>query len=266
MLEFHKDKERYFNMQYQTSKLYIYPFVASCIDFSRSLDVLELGCAEAGVLKAFIEEGHNCTGIELSEKRIDLAKQFLADEFKNNKIRFSSSNLYDLIPGEDGHLYDLIILKDVIEHIPNQEEFIPYLSSFLKPNGKIFFGFPPWLMPFGGHQQLCRNKWLRKWGWMHILPRPIYKAILSMGENEQEVIDEMMKIYDSGISIERFNRICRNTGHRVILDKHWLFNPIYKWKFGLEPKTVLSPFRNLPYIKNFYTTAYYAVVEKHENC
>ena len=67
---FHKDKERYFNMQYQTSKLYIFPFVASCMDFSRSLDVLELGCAEAGVLKAFIEEGHNCTGIELSEKRI----------------------------------------------------------------------------------------------------------------------------------------------------------------------------------------------------
>ncbi len=44
-----------------------------------------------------------------------------------------------------------------------------------------------------------------------------------MGENEQEVIDELMEIYDSSISIERFNRICRNTGHRVILDKHWLF-------------------------------------------
>lgn len=262
MLEFHKDKVRYFNMQYETSKQYILPFVSKHLDLSQSLDVLELGCAEAGVLKAFTETGHNCTGIELSEGRIERAEQFLADEVKAGQIRFSSSNLFDLTPGKDGHLYDLIILKDVIEHIPNQEEFIPYLSSFLKPNGKIFFGFPPWLMPFGGHQQLCRNKWLRKWGWMHLLPRPLYKAILNKGESEQAVIDELMEIHDTGITIERFNRICRNTGHTVVQDKHWLFNPIYKWKFGLNPKSVIAPFRNLPYIKNFYTTAYYAMVER----
>lgn len=38
--------------------------------------------------------------------------------------------------------FDLIILKDVIEHIPNQEKFIPYIKQFLKPGGRIFFGFP----------------------------------------------------------------------------------------------------------------------------
>jgi len=154
-------------------------------------------------------------------------------------------NLFDLTPGKDGHLYDLIILKDVIEHIPNQEQFIPYLSKFLKPTGKIFFGFPPWLMPFGGHQQLCRNKWLRKWGWMHLLPRPIYKFILQKGESEQVVIDELLEIHDTGITIERFDRIVKAAGHKILNRKYWLFNPIYRWKFGLNPKTVLAPMKLL---------------------
>ncbi len=262
MLDFHKDKDRYFNMQYETSKQYILPFVAQHMDLSQPLKILELGCAEAGVLKAFTDQGHQCTGIELSKGRIELAKQYLAKELQKGLIRFSSSNLYDLTPGKDEHLYDLIILKDVIEHIPNQEAFIPYLSSFLKAEGKIFFGFPPWLMPFGGHQQLCRNKWLRKSVWMHLLPKSLYRVILRRGESEQAVIDELLEIHDTGITIERFNRICKKNNLLMLSNKHWLFNPIYRWKFGLSPKTVIAPFSHIPYFKNFYTTAYYALVEK----
>ena len=52
--------------------------------------------------------------------------------------------------------FDLILLKDVIEHIPDQERVIPYLKEFLKPGGRVFFGFPPWYMPHGGHQQRRR--------------------------------------------------------------------------------------------------------------
>lgn len=262
MLDFHKDKERYFNMQYETSKQYILPFIAEHIDLTKPLEVLELGCAEAGVLKAFTDLDHKCTGIELSEGRIELAEHFLADELAAGKIRFSATNLFDLTPGVNGHLYDLIILKDVIEHIPDQESFIPYLSKFLKPDGKIFFGFPPWLMPFGGHQQLCRHKWLRKGIWMHLLPRGVYHWILKKGENEPEVITELMEIYDTGITIERFNRICSQTNHNIIAKKYWMFNPIYRWKFNLKPRIVIAPFKYVPYVRDFYTTAYYALIEK----
>jgi len=262
MLNFHKNKERYFNMQYETSRQYILPFISQHMDLNQPKDILELGCAEAGVLKAFTDHGHNCTGIELSKGRIELAERFLAKEMQSGLIRFSASNLFDLTPNEDGHLYDLIILKDVIEHIPNQERFIPFLASFLKPNGKIFFGFPPWLMPFGGHQQLCRNKWLRKSVWMHLLPRSLYGAILRKGENQKAVIDELLEIHDTGITIERFNRICKQSELDILSKKYWLFNPIYKWKFGLNPKTVITPFKSIPYLRNFYSTAYYALVGK----
>jgi 2-polyprenyl-3-methyl-5-hydroxy-6-metoxy-1,4-benzoquinol methylase len=64
------------------------------------------------------------------------------------------------------------LLKDVIEHIHDQPKLIAWMKSYLAPNGTIFFGFPPWQMPFGGHQQLCRNKVLAKLPYYHLLPRP----------------------------------------------------------------------------------------------
>jgi len=37
--------------------------------------------------------------------------------------------------------FNLIILKDVIEHLLNQQIFIRELKKLLKPNGFIFFRF-----------------------------------------------------------------------------------------------------------------------------
>ena len=74
------------------------------------------------------------------------------------KVEFLCQNIYeDAFLSRFKNQFDVIILKDVIEHVPEQEKFVPYLKNFLKPGGQIFFGFPPWYMPFGGHQQVCKN-------------------------------------------------------------------------------------------------------------
>ncbi|MEL6989018.1 MAG: class I SAM-dependent methyltransferase, partial [Bacteroidota bacterium] len=143
MYEFHKDKERYFNYQYKTAQKFIIPFLDGELNESKPRNILEIGCAEAGVLKAFLEHGDQCFGIELMQGRIELAKKFHKEALDNGQIKFLNKNVYDINIEEDiGHKFDLIILKDVIEHIPNQEKIIPVIKSFLNPGGKIFFGFP----------------------------------------------------------------------------------------------------------------------------
>ena len=57
MFEFHKNKPKYFLHQYQTAKDYIVPFVERDMTLGADTRVLEIGCAEAGVLKAFVEKG-----------------------------------------------------------------------------------------------------------------------------------------------------------------------------------------------------------------
>lgn len=261
MFEFHTDKARYFNMQYQVTKDYVIPFLEDSMDLNQPMNVLEIGCAEAGVLKAFLERGHDCTGIELSEGRVALARQFFEKEIKENKIRFISRNIYDIDPEKDlASKLDLIILKDVIEHIHDQDRFMQTLKSFLKPNGKVFFGFPPWQMPFGGHQQVCQNKYLAKLPYFHLLPKPIYRGILKLGGETADNIEGLIEIKDTGISIERFERILKNRSYSTLKKDLFLFNPIYEYKFNLKPKKQLAAVKGIPIIRNYLSTcAYYLV-------
>ncbi len=226
------------------------------------MKVLEIGCAEAGVLKAFTDRGHSCVGIELSEHRVKLAEQFLAEEVSEGKISFLAKNIYDLDVQKDiGHTFDLVILKDVIEHIHDQERFFKALRQLLSPKGKIFFGFPPWQMPFGGHQQKCNNKLLSVLPYYHLLPMPLYKGVLKLfGETDLKV-SNLAEIKETGISIERFERIYKTQNYKLLKRQLFLINPIYKYKFKLTPRTQFGFIAAVPWVRNFFSTCAYYVLE-----
>lgn len=263
MFDFHKDKNTYFNYQYRTSKEYIIPFLQKAFELKPEFKVLEIGCAEAGVLKAFTELGNECVGIELSPSRVALASKFMATEVAEKKVRFIVKDIYDINIEEDiGYTFDLIILKDVIEHIPNQELFLNRLKNFLSPEGKIFFGFPPWQMPFGGHQQICRNKFLSVLPYFHLFPKPIYKSILKLFNEPDTTISGLFKIKDTGISIERFERIIKDENYKLIQKQFFLINPIYTFKFNLKVKKQFSVIAAIPVLRNFLTTCAYYVISR----
>lgn len=265
MYEFHGDKKRYFDMTLQVTKEYIIPFLEKEINLGNPIDVLEIGCGEAGVLKAFTDMGHKAYGIELEESRTELARQFMADELTAGKVAFLNKDVYDVDVEKDiGHTFDLVILKDVIEHIPNQEKFIPQLHKFLKPGGKVFFAFPPWYMPYGGHQQVLPGKWASKLPWYHLLPGPTYPWMLkALGVNASG-IRVMKEIKSTGISIERFKKINKSAGFGIVASKYYLFNPIYKYKFGINPKVQPAIISGIPILRNFITMGVYFLTASKE--
>ncbi len=261
MFEFHKDKEIYFQYQYLTARDYIIPFVAKEKPVDEIRTVLEIGCGEAGVLKAFLEIGCKCLGIELSSGRIQLATQMHADAVASGQIAFINQDIYEINPDRDLKFkFDLIILKDVIEHIPDQQRFIPMLKNFLNPGGIIFFGFPPWQMPFGGHQQVCRSRFLSKCPYFHLLPRQWYSGVLRLFKETRASQRGLLEIHDTGISIERFERILKKSGMPVAQRKFWFLNPIYKFKFGKGPFEQSGLISGIPVLRNFVTTAVYYLV------
>jgi len=260
-LKQHKDDRVRFDQQVENSREYVLPFIAKTKPIVPGTRVMEVGCGEGGVLLPFIEKGCTCLGVDLSDIRINLAKDFLAKEVAEGKAQFLCKNIYDedfLAKYEAS--FDIIILKDVIEHVPQQEQFVPYLKRFLKPGGQIFFGFPPWYMPFGGHQQVCRKKLTSVVPYYHILPRFIYKGILKMAGEDPNVIREMMEIKDTQITIERFERIMRKSGLKVMNKQHYLINPIYRYKFGLQPRKQFGFISAIPYVRDFLTTCVYYTV------
>ncbi|MCC7298946.1 MAG: class I SAM-dependent methyltransferase [Bacteroidia bacterium] len=258
MYEFHGDKQRYFDMTYAVTKEYILPFLQQHIDLNKPIDVLEIGCGEAGVLKAFTDNGHKAFGIELEESRTELAKQFMATEMAAGKVGFLNKDVYDVDVDTDiGHKFDLVILKDVIEHIPVQEKFIPQLHKFLKPGGKVFFAFPPWYMPYGGHQQVLPGKLASKTPWYHLLPGASYRWMLKAFGVNDSGINTMYEIKSTGITIERFLKINKKAGFELSASEYYLFNPIYKFKFGITPRKQWSIIAKIPFLRNFVTMGVY---------
>ena len=262
MFEFHKDKPRYFQYQYLTTRDYIIPFLERNTELKPEHKILEIGSAEAGVLKAFAERNHECLGIELSDSRIELAKQFMKEEVDKKQVQFINKDIYDIQPDRDlPYKFDLILLKDVIEHIPDQEKFAGKLREFLNDNGRVFFAFPPWQMPFGGHQQMCTNKFLSKVPYFHLLPMPLYTGILRLF-NQQRKLTNLKEIKSTGISIERFERLIKKNNYTIEGKIHYLFNPIYKFKYKLKPRKQAGIISKLPYLRNFFTTGVYYLVRK----
>lgn len=257
MFKFHTNNNKYFGMQKWVTAEYVIPYLADVIDLKAPLDILEVGCGEAGVLAAFLEKGYNGVGIELSRHRAETARAYLKDAISEGKASILNENIYDVDPVKYPQLrFDAIVLKDVIEHIPNQEKFIPVLKHFLKEDGVIFFGYPPWWMPFGGHQQICKSKLLSVLPWYHLLPKGIYKAILNLFKEPKNIVDELMDIKSTGITIERLKRILKKENYKIIKEDLWFINPIYTKKFGIKP---VKQIFNIPYLRNIISTCQYVV-------
>jgi 2-polyprenyl-3-methyl-5-hydroxy-6-metoxy-1,4-benzoquinol methylase len=260
VFDFHNDKERYFNYQYLHSQEYIVPLVNQYLDFSQKLRILEIGSAEAGVLKAFTELGHECVGVEINEERVNLAKRFMKKEYETGQIQFFDSDIFKVNIEELGGKFDLIILKDVIEHIHHREILFKTFKDFLKPEGFVFIAMPPWCMPFGGHQQMISNKLLCRMPYFHLLPMWFTKFLLKWGKDN--FVEEWEDLKATRISINGFYREAKSNGFKVTKAVYYFINPNYKFKFNLKPREQNKIIASIPWFRDFFTTAAYFLIEK----
>ncbi|WP_442590409.1 class I SAM-dependent methyltransferase [Pedobacter sp. AW31-3R] len=260
MYNFHKDRFEYFQTQIKNTEKYVIPFIEeSGVSIKKGTKVLEIGSAEGGVLKAFVNKGCEGTGVELDNLRVLQSNDYLKKDINAGTIVIYNKNIYDpLFKNEFAGKFNLIILKDVIEHIHEQEKLISVLHSYLTEDGYIFFGFPPWRMPFGGHQQVCKNKFLSRLPWIHLLPNFIYKNILlSFGEDPTF----FMETKETRISIARFEKIVHREGFCIAAEKHFLINPIYEYKFKMRPREQFKMIKSIPHLRDFLTTCVYYLIK-----
>ena len=151
--------------------------------------------------------------------------------------------------------------------------FMCDLGKYLRQGGIVFMAFPAWQMPFGGHQQICRSRFLSRLPFFHLLPKPLYRAVLKAGGEEEYRIRELLEIKDTRLSVEQFERLLQQKGKRTdasmdairpleILDRRlWLINPHYEAKFGLKPRLLARPVAAVPYLRDFFTTSCFYILK-----
>jgi len=251
----HLDPLQYINEQIITTQKYIVPFIQQVKQIDASLQVLEIGCGEAGNLKPFLDLGCRCTGVDFSTHKIEKGKEFFAAHPFAANIRLISDDIYNT--KEFNAQFDIIIIRDVIEHIHDQDKFLVLLKDLMTPNGVVFFAFPPWQNPFGGHQQICESKILSSFPYYHLLPVPLYRAVLKLfGENEGK-INGLLEIKETGISLERFERLFKKNGYVEKLRTIYFINPNYEVKFGTKPRKLAKFLSEIPYLRNYISTCGY---------
>lgn len=269
MQERQRDRARYFRELASTSERYFIPYLSDFMRIESGMNVLEIGCGEGGNLLPFAERGCRVTGVDLASGKIDNARKFFAAEGQDGT--FIASDIFKVKELEAS--FDLIICHDVLEHIGDKFRFMCDLGKYLRQGGIVFMAFPAWQMPFGGHQQICRSRFLSRLPFFHLLPKPLYRAVLKAGGEEEYRIRELLEIKDTRLSVEQFERMLQQKGKRTdasmdairpleILDRRlWLINPHYEAKFGLKPRLLARPVAAVPYLRDFFTTSCFYILK-----
>ena len=263
MQERHRNRRLYFNELANTSRNYYLGYICDFLQISSETRVLEIGCGEGGNLAPFAEKGCQVCGIDINSGQIENARRFFKEDRLNGTF-IHSDFLSASVPETDGDKYDLVLVHDVIEHIePHYKlHFFEQMKQFMKPSGVAFFGFPAWQMPFGGHQQICKGR-ISKIPFLHLLPEHAYRKLLERAGEEAGLIEELCSIHRSRMPVEKFEKLVGQSEMEVLRCTFWIINPHYKQKFHLMPLREVWPLNAIPYLRNFYTTsAWYLIQQK----
>ena len=106
MFEFHGDRKRYFDIQVENTRQYVLPFIEQKFAIKEGTRVLEIGCGEAGVLKAFTDRGCVGVGVEFDEIRLVYAREWLTHELQKQQISFISKDIYKVNVDEEFELVE----------------------------------------------------------------------------------------------------------------------------------------------------------------
>ena len=100
--------------------------------------------------------------LEISENRINNTKELHASHGYTNATYIINTNVKELINKIEGREVDLIICRDVMEHVPSPLDVIDSMYSVLPPDGEIYIGFSPiYKSPYGPHiKTKCKIPWI----------------------------------------------------------------------------------------------------------
>ena len=99
----------------------------------KGLKILDIGCGGGLISEPMTRLGAKVTGIDASEKNINIAKiHSTKSGLKINYVHASPEKL------EDYETYDVILNLEIVEHVDNVDLYIKSCQKLLKKNGLMF--------------------------------------------------------------------------------------------------------------------------------
>lgn len=102
-------------------------------DFKRKR-VLDLGCAGGFIAVLLAKKGAIVVGVDKSKTSVKAAKLYAKLQNVKDRCEFYEDDVSIFNKKKD---FDIVICKDIIEHIKNDINFLKHINSLLKKQGKL---------------------------------------------------------------------------------------------------------------------------------
>lgn len=142
-----KSKFRYFVNYFLNSRMKKAESLLGGINLTGK-KVLDVGCGGGQYMEFFLNKGTKITGIDYSEKMIEMARGYLEGKLKNKKLKYSliKADAEDL-PFRN-NTFDLIISIGLLEYLSKPDKALMEIHRVLKKNGYALLSFSKKDSPF----------------------------------------------------------------------------------------------------------------------
>jgi SAM-dependent methyltransferase len=220
----------YWQYEYEVTTKYLIPLLERWnVRADDSSSLLDVGCAYGGCASAFVDAGWEGKGFDIASEWVDIANSLKG----NRDLELKVGSIYDNPPPFSKERFDLVVLRDVFEHLEQKERALAVLKSYLKPDGKIVMTFPPFYSSYGGHQQALRSKFA-KLPFLHLVPGMATYFFPKLNGENPDVIAEIQKLCRLKMGIRKFEKLLPPAGLSIVAMQAYLISPNHT-RFGLSP-------------------------------
>jgi SAM-dependent methyltransferase len=249
----------YFDYQYSIARNVLIPWLDPHVSLAGSA-VGDFGCHQGGVLQGLREVAGIGSGIGFDMDEASIRRS----PFEPN-ARFRLV-LGDILEVDSAHYkFDLILLRDVLEHTRNPVAILEKARTCLTHRGRVFVSFPPYYSPFGGHQHEMSNG-IRFVPFIHYLPYVLSYSLSRCREtpymSAESTRADIKSVRQTRLTLSKAERAFDRAGLRIEMQEFFLFRPEFRIRYGLSSWYIPLVHR-VPIVREIATCgAYYLLAPK----